>query len=99
MAKVLLGALMGCFSTAGACVLFGVPGDPLGAGCERELRDTRRAVESLGREVAGLRSRLEHRPHSAEEDAARRAALGAPVAVPPGLPPADLLPPQNLPVP
>jgi len=98
MGKVMLGAVMGCFSTAGACLVFGLPGEPLGAAQERELRDTRRAVESLGRDVAGLRSRLEHRPHSAEEDAARRASLGRPVAAEPGRLPPDVIGPQNLPI-
>ena len=101
MGRVLFGAVMGCLSTAGACVVFGVPGDPLPLAAEREIRDTRRSVEALSREVAGLRSRLEHRPHSVEEDAARRAALGSPVARPepaPAMLPRELVEPHNVPV-
>ena len=94
MGKFLLGAVFSFLATAGVFVAGDWPGDSLA----RETRDTRRAVESLGREVAGLRARLDHRPHTVEEDAARRASLGRPVAAEPGRLPPDVIGPQNLPI-
>jgi hypothetical protein len=103
MGKVVFGALMGSLATAGACILYGVPSEPLSTAAEKRIRQLELAVEKQTRVLERIESR-QYRPHSAEADAARRAALGAPVAIPPAflppeLPVIDLLPPQGLPVP